>query len=260
VEVEDLGLVRLDGAAQELPLAVAGADDVTHVGPALFYLQPQAVPALSALAHGGARLLNPVGATLVTDDKAATALVLEQAGISQLPTVACAPNLAAVTAAAERIGYPVVVKRAHGAQGKWVARARSADALPPILADFATEGADVLLVQRLVDEFSGNSVRVIVTGGDVTVSALRQAPPGEWRSNINRGGSQRAIPLTAEERGMCTSAAAALGLGLAGVDLLRTRDGPIVLEVNSCPDFTSIIPYTSTDLARTVIDAIVGLP
>jgi ribosomal protein S6--L-glutamate ligase len=106
-----------------------------------------------------------------------------------------------------------------------------------------------------VTESAGISVRAVLTGGQLIAATERHAAPPEWRSNIAGGATQRRTELTGEEQDLVYGAAAALGLGHAGVDLLRTRAGPRVLEVNSCPDFTSMQPHYRDDLAAAVLRA-----
>src|SRR5262249_9254201 len=158
-----------------------------------------------------------------------------------------------VSAAAAQVGYPVVVKRAHGAQGRWVRRARDRAGLAAALAELAVEGPGALVVQPEVTECAGRSVRAVITGGRVLAGPAPRAAAGEWRSNIAGGAEQHRVELTEEERGLVLSAAGALGLGHAGVDILRTKQGPRVLEVNSCPDFTSMQPHYERDLAEAVL-------
>jgi len=232
----------------------AGPVAVTGLAPYLLFGFPAAVTALWVLART-ARAQNPVDSVLLADDKAAAAVRLAAAGVAQVRTEICPFDPAQVAAAAAEIGYPVVVKRAHGAQGRWVRRAAEPAALAAALAELAAEGPGALIVQPQVVECAGASVRAVLTGGRLLAVTERRAAAREWRSNITGGATQRRTALTGEERGLVAGAAAALGLGHAGVDLLRTRAGPRVLEVNACPDFTSMQPYYSEDLAEAVLRA-----
>jgi ribosomal protein S6--L-glutamate ligase len=202
-----------------------------------------------------ARAQNPVDSVLLADDKAAAAVRLGQAGVAQVRTEICPPDPAQAAAVAADIGYPVVVKRTHGAQGRWVRRAADPAALAAALAELAAEGPGALIVQPEVVECAGTSVRAVLTGGALIAVTERRAAPPEWRSNIAGGAAQRRAELTGEEHGLVHGAIAALELGHAGVDLLRTREGPRVLEVNACPDFTSMQPYYEADLAEAVLRA-----
>jgi len=106
-----------------------------------------------------------------------------------------------------------------------------------------------------VVECAGTSIRAVITGGRLLAVTQRQAAAPEWRSNVAGGAEQRRAELTGEEAELVRAAAAALGLGHAGVDILRTRQGPRVLEVNSCPDFTSMQPHYEADLGEAVLRA-----
>jgi len=232
----------------------AGSVAATSLAPFLLFGFPAAVTALRVLART-ARAQNPVDSVLLADDKAAAAVRLAQAGVAQVRTEICPFDPAQVAAAAAEIGYPVVVKRAHGAQGRWVRRASVPAALTTALTELAAEGPGALIVQPEVVECAGVSVRAVLTGGELIAVTERRAAPPEWRSNIAGGATQRRTELTGEERDLVDGAAAALGLGHAGVDLLRTGAGPRVLEVNACPDFTSMQPHYQADLAEAVLRA-----
>ncbi len=232
----------------------AGQVEAASLAPCLLFGFPAAVHALRVLART-ARAQNPVDSMLLADDKAAAALRLAEAGVAQVRTEICPDGPGQVAAVAAEIGYPVVVKRAHGAQGRWVRRAAEPAALAVALAELAAEGPGALIVQPQVVECAGSSVRAVLTGGRLLAVTERRAAPPEWRSNIAGGASQRRTRLTGEERDLVQRAAAALGLGHAGVDLLRTRDGPRVLEVNACPDFTSMQPYYRAGLTEAVLRA-----
>lgn len=232
----------------------AGPVAATSLAPFLLFGFPAAVTALRVLART-ARAQNPVDGVLLADDKAAAAVRLAQAGVAQVRTEICALDPAQAAAIAAEIGYPVVVKRAHGAQGRWVRRAADPAALAAALAELAAEGPGALIVQPEVTECAGTSVRAVLTGGRLIAVTERRAAPPEWRSNIAGGAVQRRIELTGGEQDLVHGAAAALGLGHAGVDLLRTAAGPRVLEVNACPDFTSMQPHYRADLAEAVLRA-----
>jgi ribosomal protein S6--L-glutamate ligase len=229
-----------------------GALAVDCVAPYLLFGFPAAVHALRALSWS-ARMQNPVGSVLLADDKAATAERLARAGVAQVATEICALDLEQAAAIADRVGYPVVVKRTHGAQGRWVRRAADPVSLEIALHELAAEGPGTLIVQPDIAECEGRSVRAVMTGGRLLAATERRAAAGEWRSNVAGGAAQSPTELTAEERGLAESSARALGLGHAGIDILRTAQGPRILEVNGCPDFTSMQPHSDRDLAEAVL-------
>src|SRR5262249_4611118 len=172
----------------------------------------------------------------------------------------CAPRAARSTPGRGRRargggGYRAGGNGAHGAEGRWVRRAAGPEALAAALAELAQEGPGALIVQPEVVESAGTSIRAVLTGGRLLAVTERRAAAPEWRSNIAGGAAQCRAELTGEEAELVRGAAAALGLGHARVDLLRTGQGPPVLEVNSCPDFTSMQPHYQADLAEAVLRA-----
>jgi len=253
IDLPSLGLsIRPRG--QLTPADERGPVTAGGLAPYLLFGFPAAVHALGVLERAG-HAQNPVGRVLLADDKAATAQCLAQAGVAQVRTEICAADPGRLSAAAQRIGYPVVVKRTHGAQGRWVRRAAGPAALAAVLAELAADGPGALVVQPDIAECAGRSLRAVITGGRLLAVTERIAAAGEWRSNIAGGAAQRRVELTGEEHELVLSAARAIGLGHAGIDLLRTAQGPRVLEVNSCPDFTSMQPHYEQDLAEAVLRA-----
>ena len=234
----------------------SGPVQAGSVAPYLLFGYPAAVHALRVLSWT-ARMQNPVDSVLLADDKAATAGRLAQAGVAQVATEICPADLSQVRAAADRLGYPVVLKRTHGARGMWVRRAGGPDALAAAFGELMADGPGALVIQPEVTECAGRSVRAVITGGGLLAATERTAGAGEWRSNIAGGAAQSPAGLTAQELALADSAVTALGLRHAGVDILRTARGPRVLEVNSCPDFTSMQPCFGFDLAAAVLRACV---
>lgn len=232
--------VHIDAGGAATVRDADGPVDVDAIAPAVLFGFPNAAHGLRALERA-AYLQNPVDACLAADDKATTAERLARAGVVQVPTIVVAFDDVQAAAAATTIGYPVVVKRTHGAQGRWVRRAADADELAAALAEFAPEGPSALVLQPEVVEFRGRTLRVIVTGGRPVAASLRMAAGQEWRSNVVRGASQEIVVAADEESELAAAAVAALGLRHGGVDVLRTAAGPRVLEVNACPDVTSMV-------------------
>ncbi len=229
-----------------------GIVQVDSIAPYLLFGFPAAVYALKVLSWS-ARLQNPVDSVLLADDKASTAERLAYAGVTQVATEICSLDLKQALTLADTIGYPVVLKRTHGAQGRWVRRASNPAEFERALRELEAEGSGALIIQPEVVEYSGRSVRVIITGGRFLVSTERTAAAGEFRSNVTGGASQSPTELTSDEKELAERAVAVLGLKHAGVDLLRTVHGPQILEVNSCPDFTSMEPYFDFSLPEAVL-------
>lgn len=152
-------------------------------------------------------------------------------------------------------GAPVVVKLLQGTQGKGVVLAETRNAADGVIDAFRGLAAD-FLVQRFVKEASGSDIRCFVIGGKVVAAMQRQAPEGEFRSNLHRGGSAKAIKITPAERSVAQRAARIIGLNVAGVDILRSNDGPLVIEVNSSPGLEGIEDATGVDIASLIIEHI----
>jgi ribosomal protein S6--L-glutamate ligase len=111
-----------------------------------------------------------------------------------------------------------------------------------------------ILVQEYIKEAKGADIRCFVIGGKVVASMQRKAAPGEFRSNLHRGGSHSPIRITPEERSTAVRAARIMGLNVAGVDLLRSNHGPVVMEVNSSPGLQGIEEVSGKDIAGKIID------
>jgi ribosomal protein S6--L-glutamate ligase len=152
-------------------------------------------------------------------------------------------------------GAPVVVKLLEGTQGKGVVLAETRNAADGVIDAFRGLAAD-FLVQRFVKEASGSDIRCFVIGGKVVAAMQRQAPAGEFRSNLHRGGSAHVVKITPQERSMAVRAARIIGLNVAGVDILRSNQGPLVIEVNSSPGLEGIEEATGIDIASLIMEYI----
>lgn len=230
----------------------AGPVEVTSLAPYLLFGYPIACHAFRILCRQ-AYTQNPVDSVLIADDKAATAVQLTMASLPQVPSTICSLKLEQALSVAREINYPVVIKRTHGAQGRWVRRAGNPASLTQKLLELESEGPGALVLQPEVTESNGRSIRAIITGGRLIAATLRTATGNEWRSNITEGATQCRVDLTPDEERLAEDAAYAVGLGHAGIDMVRTAYGPLVLEVNSCPDFTSMLPHFDEDLTSAVL-------
>jgi ribosomal protein S6--L-glutamate ligase len=152
-------------------------------------------------------------------------------------------------------GAPVIVKLLEGTQGVGVVLAETRKAAESVIAAFRQLDANIL-VQEFIKEARGADIRAFVVGGRVVCSMLRQGAPGEFRSNLHRGGSAERIRLTPEERSIATRAAKTLGLNVCGVDMLRSNHGPVIMEVNSSPGLEGIEEATGVDVASKIVDFI----
>ncbi len=150
-------------------------------------------------------------------------------------------------------GAPLVVKILEGTQGIGVVLAETQKAAESVIEGFMGVKANIL-IQEYIKESSGADIRCFVIGGKVVAAMKRQAPEGEFRSNIHRGGSAEVIKITPEERSTAVRAAKIMGLNVAGVDLLRSNHGPVVMEVNSSPGLQGIETATGKDIAGMIIE------
>jgi len=149
-------------------------------------------------------------------------------------------------------GAPVIIKLLEGTQGIGVILAETRKAAESVIEAFNNLQARVI-VQEFIKEAGGADVRVFIVDGQVVGAMKRQGKEGEFRSNLHRGGSASVIKLTDEEETAALKAARAMGLGIAGVDMLQSARGPLILEVNSSPGLEGIEAATGKDIANTII-------
>ncbi|WP_283789096.1 30S ribosomal protein S6--L-glutamate ligase [Bermanella sp. WJH001] len=152
-------------------------------------------------------------------------------------------------------GAPVVIKLLEGTQGIGVVLADTKKAAESIIEAFMGLNANIL-VQEFIKEAGGADIRCFVVGGKVVAAMKRQGAEGEFRSNLHRGGSAKLIKLTKDERATAINAAKAMGLGVCGVDILQSKNGPVVMEVNSSPGLEGIEAATKKDVASMIIEYI----
>ncbi len=149
-------------------------------------------------------------------------------------------------------GAPVVVKLLEGTQGLGVVLAETRKAAESVIGAFRQLDANIL-VQEFVAEARGADIRAFVVGGKVVAAMRRQGGPDEFRSNLHRGGTAEAIKLTPRQRATAVKAAKTMGLNIAGVDIVQSTHGPLVLEVNSSPGLQGIESVSGVDVADHII-------
>ncbi len=200
----------------------------------------------------GAWCLNPPEAIGASRDKLLAHQLLSQAGIA-MPVTAFAHSPKDTKDLVGLAGSgPVVLKLLESTQGRGVVLAETKKAAESLVDAFRGLDAN-FLVQEFVKEAAGADVRCLVIGGRVVAAMKRQAQDGEFRSNLHRGGKATAITLSPAEKRTAVAAAKRLGLNIAGVDILQSNKGPVVLEVNSSPGLEGIEAATDTDVAGKVI-------
>jgi len=185
-------------------------------------------------------------------DKLRSHQLLARAGIG-LPNTAFAHSPHDTQTIIQLVGgAPLVIKLLEGTQGRGVVLAETQKAAESVIDAFRELDAN-FLIQQYVKEAGGADIRAFVIGDRVVASMIRQAKEGEFRANIHRGGTASEVKLTPEERATAVRAAKTVGLNVAGVDILRGREGPLVLEVNSSPGLEGIEGTTGKDIAGLII-------
>jgi ribosomal protein S6--L-glutamate ligase len=188
-------------------------------------------------------------------DKLRSMQLLARRGIG-LPVTGFASSLDDTTDLINIVGgAPLVIKLLEGTQGKGVVLAETGKAAESVIDAFRGLKAH-FIAQEFIKEAGGADIRCFVIGDKVVASMKRQAKEGEFRSNLHRGGSASLVRITPEERSTAVRAAKIMGLNVAGVDLLRSNHGPVVMEVNSSPGLEGIETATEKDIAGLIIEDI----
>ncbi|MEA9390607.1 30S ribosomal protein S6--L-glutamate ligase [Acerihabitans sp. TG2] len=200
----------------------------------------------------GSFVLNDATAIARARDKLHSLQLLAKAGID-LPVTGFADSPDETGDLIAMVGgAPLVVKLVEGTQGIGVVLAETTQAANSVIDAFRGLKAQ-FLVQEYIQEAKGCDIRCMVVGDRVVAAIERQAQPGDFRSNLHRGGSAHNITITPQEREVAIKAAATLGLHIAGVDILRARRGPLVMEVNASPGFEGVETATGIDIAGLMI-------
>jgi ribosomal protein S6--L-glutamate ligase len=199
--------------------------------------------------------LNESVAIVRSRDKLRSLQLLARKGIG-LPVTGFANQVSETQDLIQMVGgAPLVVKLSEGTQGKGVVLAETAKAAEGVIDAFRQLDAD-FLVQEFIKEAGGADIRCLVIGNKVVAAMKRQAKDGEFRSNLHRGGTATIVRLTPEERSTAVRAANIMGLNVAGVDILRSNHGPVVMEVNSSPGLEGIEAATGKNIAGMIIEFI----
>lgn len=188
-------------------------------------------------------------------DKLRSMQLMAKAGIG-IPKTVVSRNTTDIDDLLEQLGgMPVIIKLARGTHGNGVVLAETKKAAKSVLQAFYLtndDGTNILL-QEFVKESAGTDIRAFVVGSRVVASMKRQSLDDDFRSNLHKGGEGTVIKLTEEERKMAIKAAKAMGLNIAGVDMMRSERGPLILEVNASPGF-GIEKVTGRDVASAIIE------
>jgi ribosomal protein S6--L-glutamate ligase len=200
----------------------------------------------------GVATTNHAGSILLARDKLRSMQVLAREGID-LPVTGFAHSIKDTRSLIARVGgAPLVVKLVEGTQGVGVVLAGTQSAAESVISAFRQLEADIL-VQEFIAEAEGSDTRAFVVGDRVVAAMRRRARPGEFRSNLHRGGSAEAVRLEPRDEALALAAARTIGLGVAGVDLIASRRGTLVLEVNASPGLEGIEAATGIDVADEIV-------
>tara|TARA_B100000749_G_scaffold280837_1_gene279170 strand:+ start:7450 stop:8328 length:879 start_codon:yes stop_codon:yes gene_type:complete len=200
----------------------------------------------------GSYCVNSSEAITASRDKLKSLQILAQDGIN-MPVTGFASHTMDIEGVIEKVGsVPLVMKLLQGTQGQGIVLAETRKAAESVMSAFRQLEADIL-VQEFIKESSGTDIRALVVGDNVVAAMRRIAPEGEFRSNVHRGGRTEQITLNKEEEKIAVEAASVLGLRIAGVDLMRSKRGPLVLEVNSSPGLEGIEASSGVDVAGNIV-------
>ncbi|MEZ5171421.1 MAG: 30S ribosomal protein S6--L-glutamate ligase [Acidimicrobiia bacterium] len=201
----------------------------------------------------GTRPVNESQAITRSRDKLRSLQLLARAGIG-LPVTGFANFTGDIDGLIDAVGgTPVVIKLLEGTQGMGVVLAETRKSAKAVIEAFRQLDANIL-VQEYIAEAGGNDIRAFVVGRKVVAAMQRTAAEGEFRSNVHRGGTVEKVKLTPEERSTAVRSARTMGLNVAGVDLMRSNHGPVVLEVNSSPGLEGVEKATGVDVAEKIIE------
>lgn len=196
---------------------------------------------------------NPSHAIARARDKLRALQVLASNNIP-LPVTGYAHSTKDIDGLLETVGgAPVVVKLLEGTQGVGVVLAETKRAAEAVIAAFRQLDANIL-VQEYIKEAGGSDIRILVVGGRVVAAIKRTGAAGDFRSNLHRGGTAETVKLAPEERRLAIRATRTLELNVAGVDILRSNHGPVVVEVNSTPGLEGVESATGVDVAGKIVD------
>ncbi len=189
-------------------------------------------------------------------DKLRSAQILAKAGVD-MPKTLISKNTTDIDDLVEAIGLPVIIKLASGTHGNGVVLAESKRTAKSALQAFylTNEDGTNILLQEYIKEAEGTDIRAFVVGSQVVASMKRQSLDDEFRSNLHKGGEGVVVKLTDEETKLAVKAAHAMGLKIAGVDIMRSSRGPLVLEVNASPGF-GVEKITGRNVAEKIIEYI----
>jgi ribosomal protein S6--L-glutamate ligase len=215
-------------------------------------------PTLLGLARAGIPVLNGHVHLDIAKNKLLQHFVLNEAGLP-MPRWALVRETEEAQQAAQALGYPVIIKMAFGAMGKGVFFADRDEVFLPIVDYLSVRDGNPILLEEYISEADRSDLRIFVIKGRVIASMVRRARLGDVRSNAALGGIGERVEPTAEEADLAVRAAACIAADVAGVDILRSARGPLLMEINANPGFKELERVTGIDVARELVVAAVSL-
>lgn len=214
-------------------------------------------PLIEALEQSGYRVLNRAAPVAVAKNKLTQRLHFHAAGIP-MPKWAIIHSVKEARRTAPMIGFPMMVKVPFGTWGAGVFYAENLETLQPIMHYLQVRDGNPAILEEFITEANRKDVRVFVVGRKIVAAMERTARQNDVRSNTSIGGSGSPVTLTDEEQRVALAATKTCGLDIAGVDILRSTRGPLVIEVNANPGFAELERVTGVDVAGQIIDFVVS--
>jgi len=215
--------------------------------------QVQGQAALMGYAQAGIASCNRIDAMALARSKQDSALEFQRIGLPMPSTVFFSQRISHQAFMSLNLAWPQVLKRNDSAQGDGVSLHLSPDSAWQRMQPLFNAGVSFAL-QAFIAESAGTDLRVFIIGGNAVAAMQRTAREGEFRANRHLGAKVSAIALSPIQEGMAIRAAACLGLEIAGVDILMSRHGPLLLEVNACPGFEALEATTGVDVAGKILE------
>jgi len=221
------------------------------------YFKSMHVTAL--LENNGIRVVNSFNSAVVCGNKLLTSIALSKAGVPTPKTLVAFTEDSAIKAL-EKVGYPAILKPVVGSWGRLIAPLKDLESARAILEsrEFMFPLYQVFYIQEMIENLL-RDIRCFVIGDRAVAAMYRYPSPGEWRTNVARGGRAEACEITPELEKLCVKAVEAVGGGAFGVDVMETRDGLVVHEVNYTTEFKALTESAGVDVPGLILDHLIDL-
>ena len=221
------------------------------------YFKSMHVTAL--LENSGIKVVNSFNAAFVCGNKLLTSIALSKAGVPTPKTVVAFTDDSAVKAL-DKVGYPAILKPVVGSWGRLIAPLKDLDSARAILEtrEYMFPLYQVFYIQEMIQNLL-RDIRCFVIGDRAVAAIYRYSAPGEWRTNVARGGRAETCPITSELEELCVKATKAVGGGAFGVDMMETPNGLVVHEVNYTTEFKATTESTGVDIPSLMLDYLIDM-